>query len=762
MKNKEFLSDAMEHIGDDLILDAKDFPKPSLLRRRLPTILTAAAACAALVVGCFLMFPGKEPSAIIGNPPSTTPPLPTIPPIVDVRNLWEQEDFSAYSLLYADYTQPQGLSYSDGSQVLLLNESTAEQTTLQTIPLTLSGITSVKIESFIGDRYVAYLSDTGNAIFYDTQTDSIVNLHERILGDTAADPEAFLAIAESVAREKFPGIFDSPVNLEFFRAYARSMMDKTPSPLVNDWDVDISFMENLREYKYTAIEDRPRYFKYMCGEAYSLSFSHEDYIQLQPYRVQFLSIDPQSGKCVVAIRDLSGKWLSRKIYDITTDEFIDETTVSTWLHGNKVHYNANGKLLTVAYNYSVSSGHLDPDFTLLENNYPKKIQVGKYQGETIALINCETGWQGIVGEQAASEGFLSESGKVCYYKKLPTECYNKRFYISGKNWHNRLTLFNQDTDQWVFCYPSGTDPYGIKTTLQGNFVRFMANENVVVMERGGVYFAFLLDGSPNGQDITQFIKDGRLSVAEHERVRVFTEDGVLYKQDLFSGAEKQSIVPADQYVLCHNGAFAFVYKTGAEQVLCYNIATLEYCAIDLDPQLLLLLQAMPNAVFRMTYNESQNSLTLSFYPEGEAEESVKVNFLEMISQIKDEATYTVNTQFSLSDELVEEFRQSMQKLFDPDYANGYLSEIYPESLPMYLDRQGLNEALGFEITDDMLDINGTDFILYEDEDESIVLRFEPYWGLYDYTHHYSGFLIIYTQDEYLYPYEFVHPSVKDY
>ena len=171
---------------------------------------------------------------------------------------------------------------------------------------------------------------------------------------------------------------------------------------------------------------------------------------------------------------------------------------------------------------------------------------------------------------------------------------------------------------------------------------------------------------------------------------------------------------------------------------------------------------MPNAVFRMTYNESQNSLTLSFYPEGEAEESVKVNFLEMISQIKDEPTYTVNTQFSLSDELVEEFRQSMQKLFDPDYANGYLSEIYPESLPMYLDRQGLNEALGFEITDDLLDINGTDFILYEDEDESIVLRFEPYWGLYDYTHHYSGFLIIYTQDEYLYPYEFVHPSVKDY
>ena len=47
MKNKEFLSDAMEHIGDDLLLDAKDFPKPSLLRRRLPMILTAAAACAA-------------------------------------------------------------------------------------------------------------------------------------------------------------------------------------------------------------------------------------------------------------------------------------------------------------------------------------------------------------------------------------------------------------------------------------------------------------------------------------------------------------------------------------------------------------------------------------------------------------------------------------------------------------------------------------------------------------------------------------------
>lgn len=793
MKDEELLQDALGQIGDDLILEGNETPKRKT--NWLPR-LASAAACFALLLGLWQLMPRAEQPGVPTWPdtqPTTGVQTPTEPEIV---NLWEREGFRAYSLIYSNIGTNQ-LSADGGTKLFLLSgatEVTIPGTTtaspepgmqvLQTAPILLSGNNTVKVESLIAGRYVAYLTEDSVPVFYDTQEGVAVDLKQRILGDDVMEFETFFAIAADIANKEFPGMLETEENMDFFREKVFSYTNglSNPSgPQPDDWPLNTDFMDALEAYKNKLPEERPRAFSSMCWTAFCLAQGDERYEDLVPYRVQFLAVDPHSGKCMVWVRDIRGNGLGIYSYDIGSDQLVQLNPYEDlYWRDASVRYSADGKYLTVAWNRAVrsSQGQHDSDVTQKHLYYDTKIQVGEYVGERVTFLDLANGWVNSLGHNAASEGFLSPSGNVCYYKLLPEEAYLTSFTVSSKVWSDRLTRFDRDTDVWVVCTSSEPHCFDIKTALTGNFVRLICNETVAVMERGGEYYAYLLGvGERNdpgkvdeeaeyygtlrmytGEDITEQVRSGQYPVAAHERLRIFLAEGHLYKQDLFSGDPAQKIARADQYILSSDGLFAFVYSNGSDRAECYNVVTLESCAIALDPQLWAQLRNTEGAVFRMTFNESDNSLVLSFYSyEDDVAQEGDVDFFGLLLDLekKDIAGYgsipVVYTDRHLSEEGVEILRKAVQQW--PDL-------VYPQQLPKELDAEGLLTALeemGVTISLKELSVNGTRFILYDQGNEKVSLYFHQFWGLYDYPREEAGFHIECELGGYYCIYEFQNP-----
>ena len=743
MRKDELLQDAIGFIRDDLIVDAKqNGTKKTGFVRLLPKIAVAAACISVFAIGWLLL--------------SKSRPLPP------AKNLWERADFQVYSLIYSNSTA-QDPSLGSSSSVVFLSqtEEGLPENTVTASPLVITGDSTVKVESLIGGRYVAYISNTGAPIFFDTQEGVAVDMKKRILGDDVASIDSVLAVAEQIADQNFPGMIKESANRQYLLEIIRCFADRTQVPDAKDWGVDTAFLDSLDvSYQYLSEEERYIQFEDMCWSVYldAMGRVNDD----RPYRVRFVSIDAYSGKCIVQIRDMAGNVLSVQLYDMATDSVLCSLSGGTW-NSSCVRYSLNGKLLTVAYNESISTaaGMPDADYTERHKYADTKLGIGRYMGESVYVVDSSTGWVSETWSGAASEGFLSKSGKVCYFKQIPPECVGKGFYTTSGVWMNRLVLFGRDTDSWVFYTQSGEDPYGKETVLQGNFVRFMAEETIAVMERDGQYYAYLLS---TGKDITQKVQQGKYAVVPHERLQIFSRDGILYKQDMFSGEPAQVIAQADWYVLSSDGAFAFVYCNGSDYAQCYNVATLESCNIGLDAQLRSQLSDAQGAVFQMVYNDEENTLTLSFYLEEDAHQDNAVDFFGLLAELESESYWDneiINpkryTEFTVSEEIMEQFRWSVYQRQHPDGVMTW-EWYYPESLPIYLDRFQLFAALDITPPEDYLDVNGTEFVLYEDGDEKLSLIFYKFWGLYDYPQDLSGFCILYETGGQTYSYDFYNPQ----
>ena len=58
-------------------------------------------------------------------------------------------------------------------------------------------------------------------------------------------------------------------------------------------------------------------------------------------------------------------------------------------------------------------------------------------------------------------------------------------------------------------------------TLQGNFVRFIANETAMIMEQEGKYYAY----SPeNGENITEKVLNYEIPLMAHDRLQIYQEN----------------------------------------------------------------------------------------------------------------------------------------------------------------------------------------------------------------------------------------------
>lgn len=769
MKKNEFLQDAIGLIDEELVMAAGH----SGHKRRTAAWVrwVAAAACFALLLGGLqYILPDKEDKILPGIDSKT---------IKVAENLWQKEDFNAFSLSYRS-AGPRKLSAHSGGRVVLLTDTTlntaSEQTVFESKTISISQNQTFKFERLIAQRYAVYRSETGFVMFYDTVEDYQVNLQERILGDTSGMLTQLKETAALVADEKYPGFLDSPVNRQILDLYLTHTANGTLAEHWNDITAlipDTGFL-NAMGYEYRE-EDEKRSICWNLGwEIYVACLDRMDDESLQkPYVVTILGIDEANGICIIATKTITGSGAQFFVYDVRSDTCTNLTggaeSLSGMLQidGYTFRFSADGTVATVAYPAAyLSGGNLLGDLTQRFVVDTENRLVTNYLGENLGVYFLENGtsheFQYSFSQTlapGASELFVSHNNSVLYYKQMEEASAGKTFYASDVVWYNRLKLHNRDTDHWVFHTVGENDQVGRQIVLQGNFVRFAANETVALMERGGDYYAYSLH---DGSEVTQDIQDGKVSMYAHEQLVTICKDGQLYVTNVFTG-QRQTLGKADAYILSSDGAFAFAHCSGDDYVTCYNVASGENCRIAIDRELSTQLFAREDAVLQMSYNEQENTLLLSYYAEEDVTNryDTDVDFYDLLAQLQDqnpESMYPDHpkmiTDLTVTEEVMEQFRDSAYRY---DHPEGVITweTYYPEGMTVYENKSTVFECLGLTAPENYLDVNGTQFVLYEDEDEKLLLTFWQSWLLFDYQDLEAGFSIEYTVDDKVYNYRFV-------
>ena len=534
MKKNEFLQDAIGLIDDDLVA-AANHPKPK--RRTAQWVRwVAAAACLALLLGSLQFFLPSDEADFSPDQGNES--------LMFATNIWQKDNFNAFSLSYRSPV-PLKASAQSGGQIVLLSDTTSSttspQTVLETQTISISQNQTFKFERLIAQRYAVYRSETGFVMFYDTVEDRQIDLQERILGDTGYMLEALKEGAYLEADIRYPGFLDSPVNRQLLDLYLSYAANDT---LSENWDEivaitpDTDFLDAMG-YQYRSEEDKRTMCRELCWELFVFGMGHMDEEMYQsPYVVSILGIDEINGICIIVAKTIAGSGAEFLVYDVRTDTFRNLPNDGGNLYGvmqvngYMFRFSADGTVATVVYpDAHLEGGNLHGDLTQRFVIDTKERLVRGYRGEKMGVCFFEYGIaREIEYGRASSELFISPNNSVLYYKQMDTAASGKTFYASDIVWYNRLKLYNCDTDNWVF-HTFDTNYNARKgITLQGNFVRFAANETIVIMERGGKYYAYsLLDG----KEVTQDILDGNVSMYAHEQLITQCKDGVLLVTNMF-------------------------------------------------------------------------------------------------------------------------------------------------------------------------------------------------------------------------------------
>ncbi len=759
MNDKEFLLEAIGDIDDDLIDDAA-FPKPK--RKMWP--LVTAAACTAAALLAFLL------SGVIAQPDPVAPAK-----LQTAENLWLMDDFAAFSLSYAPMNG-QTLSYTpDKYGVYFLNTDTtrlADGTpVLQTTPLVISGEQTLEFQALVGRRYIAYISEKGYPVFYDTQTDRLVDLQERILGDTNA---IFLELMKNIeirAQQDYPGFLNSDTNRRILWEYVYYMSRGLPVEDVRKQSPDTEFILFYDEHQSKNEEERLTVFWEFCFDLY---INTERTQQKLEYCIQVLGIDAVGGSCIIRVDDVYGSAQGYMCYNIVTDTCTPISDTS----GMRRIYNTSGYEFSYSPDGSIAAAHFPKVNAYSENplgDYIKRYEyptysrkISRYEGEEIRLYLLSDQNRAITvdGPYASSKVYYAEDSSVIYYRVMPEESKGRTGYFSDEVWYNRLNIVISDSDQWAFYSLKEIDQVdriSDPIILQGNVVRLAADNTVAIMERGGKYYAYSL---ADGREVTQDIREDRVSMYLHEQYVCWLEDGILYRNNIFKDGQPEALGPADVFHMSDDGAFAFIYCGEDTFVTCVNVATLESCIISIDGQLAEQFLAAENAKIRMAYTDHDHTLLLSFCAEEEAPQAIDLySLLQELPMVENFPVIpedpVVITDLKVADWVVEGYRNAAAQY---DHASVYEQTIYsyyPAFAPRFTDGEDLFACLGLEKPETFAYLQGTRYILFENGSESLILEYYVGWGLFDYDHYLAGVRVLYRngRQEYsfLYAPEFSKP-----
>lgn len=762
MNDKEYVFEAIGDIDEDLIGDAAT-PKP---KRRIWPIIAAVAACAAAVLLVLLSGTTDQPTPVDPVQPAQ---------LYTAENLWLKKDFAAFSLSYAPI-KGQALSCTtDNYGVHLLNTSTTvpmgETPVLQTTPLVISGDTTLELEALVGRRYIAFISEKGYPVFYDTQTDSLVDLQERILGDTN---EIFLTLMKNIelrAQQDYPGFLNSDENRRILWEYVYYMSRGLPMDDVKEQIPDTEFMLYYDQYKYKDDEERRVIFWDFCMDLY---INTEWTEQKKDYCIHVLGIDPIGGKCILQVSDVYCIELYYVCYDIVADT----CTVIPDINGMRTIWNTSGYEFSYSQDGGIAAAHY-PKVNAYSSNpmgdcikryeYPSyNCFIVNYQGEEIRLYLLNDNNREIVvsGPLASSKVHYADDSSVIYYRIMPEESKGRSGHFSDMLWYDRLNIVTSDSDQWAF-YPlkdlDQLEQVSDPIILQGNVVRLAASNTVAIMERDGNYYAYSL---VDGRDVTRDIREDRISMYLHEQYICWLEDGILYRKNIFKDGQPETLGAADVFHMSNDGAFAFVYRSEDTFVTCINVVTLESCVINIDQQLAEQFLTAENAKIRMAYTDHDHTLLLSFYVDEQTQRPI--DLYAMLKELPPIVDYEIIPEdpvvirdMKAPDWVVEAYRKAAAQY---DHASVYeqiIYSYYPEFAPRFTDGEDLFACLGLEKPEPFTHLQGTRYVLFEEGKESLILEYYVGWGLFDYDHYLAGVRVLYNNGSreyaFLYAPEFSKP-----
>lgn len=635
---KELMQNALGLLRDDLISDAQTMRSAAAPKRISWKIPLAACLALLLIAG-----------VCIGTIMHINADPPAEPPyhgqLYSVPNVWARDDFTSIAVLFQnDMYDPSVFRKTQGSFLMLSSREQAIESDdisaepfIETENLSVALDISVGFENIIADRYAVAYDEHYYPVFYDLEQNTAVDLDTQIIGSERVSLESLIKACLVTAEELYPGILGTQNNrdllTEFVYGVTRDMVEWRLK--YDTFEPDLEFFRQLEGFRYDTEENlRERFFFECLWEIYARAYQTvEDIYQHKPYWVEIMGMDGKNGACLAVIHDVIGNGLSYVLYDFKTDSCIklprdyQNSLIGTmWTNGDaEFRFSADGKVISVVYpDAGYSGGDIDKSY-LDRYKFEADRDLTWYNGERVGAFYLEHGTAVALPIRASSEAFLSDSGNVVYYKqcnRVRTEQIQTDEWgtVLGPGsvkcpdelWYSRLYSPNKDTDQWVFAVIDPKEGTAVaQTVLQGNFVRFMIDETVALMEKDGVYTAYEL---ASGKDVTAEVSSdtyGQNGYPYHERLVVYEEDGVLYHKDVFGVFDTFALAQVDQYVLSKDGAFAFVYSSQTNKALCINVASGESAEIKITQEFLQQLTKIQGTRLVMSYNEYENTLLFS-------------------------------------------------------------------------------------------------------------------------------------------------------
>ena len=640
---RELMQDALGLLRDDFVADAQSVRSPAAHKRISWRMLLAASVAVLLAAGvCMGMILSRnpEPTEYSEHTESLEQDEHSQPPqygqLYCVPNVWEREDFNSIAFLFQNDSLEPSLSHTAEGGFALLAGGNGGKQVIVAENLTVGQSVSVGLENLIAERYAVAYDEHFRPVFYDLEQNTVVDLDAQIIGDQRVSLEPLLEAFFDWAEKLYPGILSTQNNRDLLTKYVHGMSrDLVEWRLTwHTYEPDVEFLSQIDGFRYETEETlRIRLFEECFFEIHLRAYDElTDFYQHKPYRVEIMGMDGKNGACLAVVRDVIGNGLDHILYDFKTDSWVSlprdrgNTLLGTmWAFGDaEFRFSDDGKVVSVVYpDAGYSGGNLKKSY-LDRYTIEADRDLHWYKGERVGVFYLEHGTAFALPIRASGEAFLAESGNVVYYKqcqRVRTEQMHEEWgeelgpiavKCPDELWYSRLYSPDTDTDQWVFTV---LDPKVgatlARTTLQGKFVRFMADETVVLMEKEGIYTAYELK---TGRDVTAEISSdtyGQDGYPYHERLMVYQEDGVLYQKDVFGVYDPVALAQADQYVLSRDGAFAFAYSSQTGKALCINVASGSSIEVELSDAFLLQLTQLKDAKLVISYNEYENTLLFS-------------------------------------------------------------------------------------------------------------------------------------------------------
>jgi len=522
-------------------------------------------------------------------------------------------------------------------------------------PISITQDQTIQVDTGVSKRYSVYRTETGVLMLYDAQEDRHLDLEQIILGDTSEVYNNLIEAAMQVAKEKYLDLYLYPVNQEYIKRYIDNIiashkgLEKENIKLTPN----LSFMSQYDEYRNWG--DKEGIFQSVfLSDIYQEALNKMDYElgRVRGFYLNVYGIDETNGRLLLQIKTINGRWFSEVgvkylVFDIQTDTVYEvpntqfdgaikynEVLNATNDDGSSYWFSEDGSILTVAAPSVYYHGGEPIIDVSRYSTYDYVRSLYKYEGERMGVIFFD-GLKTIMlpeRDRGISNLFVSDQNKVLYYKVMDLDVSDKSFEASSPVWYNRLKLYNRDTDQWAFYVLDAERNLGDKLVLQGNIVRFAAQDRIVIMEREGAHYAYLLE---DGRDVTEAVRKGKIPVYPHEKTTVTHEDGYLYAKNLFSGSRKK-IAQADTFAMSGDGAFVFAYCNGNDYVTCYDVASLENRKIAIDTETAQMFAMGEIGHVRMEYRKEDDTLLISFRKEGEdaSDQNSGIDFYAMLKKLE--------------------------------------------------------------------------------------------------------------------------------